>query len=69
MVSGSRLSSLRAMAWSDGKLARTIDLRLGAFDARSVLFTKSWSRAGKHRLTIVVTGNRGPVAIDELRVG
>ena len=23
MVSGSRLSSLRAMAWSDGKLART----------------------------------------------
>jgi hypothetical protein len=59
----------RAKVYIDGKLARIVNLRAGAFDARSVLFTKGWARAGTHRLTIVVTGNRGPVAIDDLRVG
>ena len=59
----------RARVYVDGKLVRTVDLRTGDFRARKLLFTKSWSKTGRHTLRIVVASSGRPVALDELRVG
>jgi hypothetical protein len=58
-----------ARVFVDGRYVRTVNLRSRSFDARAELFSRRWSKPGRHVLTIVV-GHRGrPVAIDEIRIG
>ena len=49
---------------------KTVNLRRGSFDARSVLFRKSWASSGEHTIRIEVVGTAGHpmVAIDEFVV-
>ena len=60
----------KAKVYVDGAYVKTVDLRSGSFDARDVLFRKSWKSSGEHTLTIEVVGTRGRpmVAIDEFAV-
>jgi hypothetical protein len=58
-----------ARVYVDGRYVKTVSLRSRGFHARATLFTRSWSKAGRHTLTIVVSASGRPVAIDELRVG
>jgi hypothetical protein len=58
-----------ARVYIDGKAVGKVDLRKSTFHARSVLFSKAFSTAGKHTLQIVVTSSGRPVAIDEFIVG
>jgi hypothetical protein len=54
----------------DGTYVRTVDLHRSGFRARALLYSASWSTAGRHTLTIEVVGTKGHplVAIDELIV-
>jgi hypothetical protein len=54
----------------DGTVVATVDLHRRGFAARAAVFTKSWSSAGTHTLTITVVGTSGHpmVAIDEFVV-
>ena len=60
----------KAKVYVDGKFVKTVDLRRGSFDARAVLFRRTFATAGKHTLTIEVVGTRGRpmVAIDGFTV-
>jgi hypothetical protein len=54
----------------DGRVVKVVNLHRGSFDARALVFGKSWTAVGTHTLTIEVFGTRGHplVAIDELVV-
>jgi len=54
----------------DGAYVTTVNLYRGSFNARSAVFSKSWTAAGAHTLVIEVVGTAGHpyVAIDELAV-
>jgi hypothetical protein len=54
----------------DGHYLKTVDLYARSFSARRAVFSKSWSKAGAHRLTIEVLGTAGHpyVAIDGFSV-
>jgi hypothetical protein len=58
----------QARIFIDGTYLRTISLYSTSFTARKVVFSKSWSSAGKHTIVIEVVGTAGHpyVAIDEL---
>ncbi len=60
----------RAVVLIDGKAVARVDLYRSTFDARAVLFTRSFRKTGTHTLTIRVlsTPGRPYVAIDELLV-
>jgi hypothetical protein len=60
----------KAKVYVDGRYVRTVNLRRAAFDPRATLFRTSWSKVGKHTLTIVVVGTRGRsmVAIDDFTI-
>jgi hypothetical protein len=58
----------RARVYVDGRYVRTVSLRSRSFDARATLFSRSWSKRGRHTLTIVVAGRGGPVAIDAVQI-
>lgn len=58
-----------ARVFLDGKAVANVNLRRSSFDARTVLFSKSFATAGEHTLKIVVTSRGRPVAIDELVIG
>ena len=60
----------KAKVYVDGRYARTIDLRRGTFDARATLYRTTWSRSGRHSVTIVVVGSKGHpmVAIDDFTI-
>ena len=60
----------QAKVYVDGRYARTVNLRSRSFTAHDAVFSRSWSRAGKHTVTVVVVGTRGHpmVAIDEFVV-
>jgi hypothetical protein len=52
----------------DGTYVQTVNLHRAAFDARALVYSRSWTVAGPHTLTIEVVGTSGHalVAIDEL---
>ena len=54
----------------DGVAVGTVNLYASAFTPRKAVFSKTWSKAGKHVLAIQVVGTAGHpfVAIDELAV-
>jgi hypothetical protein len=54
----------------DGTYVKTVNLHRAGFDARSLVYSRSWTAAGSHTLTIEVVGTKGHalVAIDELVV-
>ncbi len=54
----------------DGVIAKTIDLNRSSFQARMLLYSRSWATTGRHSLAIEVVTTRGHklVAIDELVV-
>jgi hypothetical protein len=60
----------QAKVYVDGRYVRTVNLRSRSFTAHDAVFSRSWSRLGRHRLTVVVVGTRGHpmVAIDEFVV-
>jgi hypothetical protein len=60
----------RARVVVDGKLVTTVDLHAHDFTARKAIFTKTWSKNGRHTLAIEVVGTAGRpvVAIDEFTV-
>ena len=60
----------KARVYLDGKAVRTVDLRRRAFDPRAALYSKRWSRSGKHTIRIVVLGTTGRpmVAIDDFAI-
>jgi hypothetical protein len=58
----------RARIYVDGKLVRTVNLQARAFRARTTLFSRDWSRSGRHTVRIVVRTGGRPVAIDEFRI-
>ena len=58
----------KARVYLDGRAVATIDLRRSDFDARRLLFARSFT-AGQHTLKIVVISSGRPVAIDDFRVG
>ena len=58
----------KARVWIDGVSVGVVDLRRSSFKARITLFSKAWSRAGDHTLTIEVIGSGRPVAIDEFAI-
>lgn len=55
----------RARVYVDGTSIGIVDLRRSSFKPRVTLFSRAWSRAGAHTLTIQVLGAGRPVAIDE----
>ncbi len=59
-----------ATVYVDGRYARTVNLHSRSFTAHDSVFSRSWSRAGRHTLKVVVLGTRGHpmVAIDEFVV-
>jgi hypothetical protein len=60
----------KAIISIDGRYVKTVDLYSSSFDPREALFRKSWTRSGRHTLTIEVHGTKGRplVAIDEFLV-
>ena len=60
----------RARVFVDGTLIKVVDLHASSFRASRSLFTRRWSTAGQHTLTIEVVGTPGRpyVAIDRLAV-
>lgn len=60
----------KARVYVDGKAVRTVDLRRRTFDPRAAIYSKRWSRSGKHTLRIVVLGTTGRpmVAIDDFAI-
>jgi transglycosylase-like protein len=60
----------QARVFVDGTLVATVDLYARDFTARKALFTRTWSRIGRHTLAIEVAGTAGRpyVAIDEFTV-
>jgi hypothetical protein len=56
----------RARVLIDGHYLKTVDLYASSFTARRAVFSRSWSKAGAHTLTIEVLGTAGHpyVAID-----
>ena len=60
----------RAQVVVDGVIARTVDLNRPAFRPRALLYSRSWTSAGRHSVVIEVVKTRGDklVAIDELVV-
>ncbi len=54
----------------DGTYLKTVDLYRSAFVARKAVFSRGWTTAGKHTLTIEVVGTAGHpyVAIDSFTV-
>ena len=60
----------KARVYLDGKPVRTIDLRRRGFDPRAAVYSKRWSRSGKHTIRIVVLGTTGRpmVAIDDFTI-
>lgn len=60
----------KAIISIDGRYVKTVDLYSSTFDARALLFRETWTRSGRHTLTIEVHGTKGRpvVAIDEFIV-
>ena len=60
----------KAIISIDGRYVKTVDLYSSTFDPREPLFRKTWTRSGRHTLTIQVHGTKGrpTVAIDEFIV-
>ncbi len=60
----------RARVFVDGTPVKVVDLHASSFTASKALFTRRWSTAGQHTLTIEVVGTPGRpyVAIDRLVV-
>lgn len=54
----------------DGAVVRVVNLHRAGFKAHALVFSKAWTTAGPHTLTIEVIGTKGHplVAIDELVV-
>lgn len=54
----------------DGAVVRVVNLQRAGFTAHALVFSKAWTTAGKHTLTIEVIGTKGHplVAIDEFVV-
>lgn len=52
----------------DGKAVKVVDLRRSSFEASTILYSSSWTAAGRHTFKIEVIGTPGHrlVAIDEL---
>jgi hypothetical protein len=58
-----------AGVYIDGTLAATVSTWSSSFSASRVLFTKTWSTAGTHRISIITSGTAGPtVALDAFLV-
>lgn len=55
----------RARIWIDGVVVGIVDTRRATFRARVTLFSRAWTRAGRHVLGIEVLDGGRPVAIDE----
>lgn len=49
----------------DGVVMGVVDLRRSTFKPQVTLYTKTWTKAGQHRITIRVIGSGRPVAIDQ----
>ena len=60
----------KARVLVDGHYIKTVNLYARSFTARRALFSRSWSKAGAHKLTIEVLGTAGHpyVAIDGFTV-
>ena len=60
----------KAIISIDGRYVKTVDLYSSSFDPREALFRETWTRSGRHTLTIEVHGTKGRplVAIDEFIV-
>lgn len=53
-----------ATVWIDGVKVATIKLYAEPTGARRIVFTRSWSSAGSHRITIKVLGTAGHPRVD-----
>ena len=60
----------KARVYIDGKLVTTVNTWASTFRASRVLFTKSWTKVGTHRISIVANGTAGhpTVALDAFLV-
>jgi subtilisin len=54
----------RASVWIDGHKSATIDFLRSAMSPRLIVFSRSWSVAGKHSIRVVVAGTAGRPRID-----
>lgn len=65
-----RLDRGKAKVYVDGRYIKTVDTYASTLRPRQVLFTRTWTRAGKHTLTIVALGTAGRprVSVDALVV-
>lgn len=53
-----------ARVYVDGVLAATVDLRGATLGPRRVVWSRSWSSAGTHRITVRVSGTSGRPRVD-----
>ena len=60
----------KARVYIDGRLVTTVNTWASTFRASRVLFTKSWTKVGTHRISIVANGTTGhpTVALDAFLV-
>jgi subtilisin len=54
----------RAKIWIDGVYAGSVGLHASTLTARRLMFTRTWSTAGPHRITVVVAGTAGHPRVD-----